>query len=861
MSSSPFISNLQVLPLCLIFALCLFDAAITTTTMATSIDDEAKALHNSQWWNDISPVSNISNHCEWTEITCDANARIVQIDIFNTLNVGDKFGKMNFTAFPNLVYLRLVAIGLSGIIPSEIGMLSKLTHLDLSYNYLTGELPVHFSNLTQLVSLEIGHNSIDGVIPDQLIKSLKKLSILDLSDNNFNGSIPWSIGEMTNLTQLILNANSITGRLPSSLCNLTELEKLGVSENQVYGIIPSEIGMLSKLTHLDLSHNYLTGELPVCFSNVTQLVTLDMSNNHIDGVIPYQLKNLKKLSMLDLCYNNFSGSIPWSIGEMTNLTQLNLKANSISGKLPSSLCNLTDLESLRVSENQIGGLIPLEIENLKKLETLDLSRNNLIGSIPSTIGHLTKLKFLDLHRNQINGEIPTGLYFLSSLNLNYNNLTGNIDAELARVFNLDLSHNFLSGQIPVEFCHRSDISIIFLGNEELNNEISIFYSKCHTPSTPITTLGTSSSSTNFHPLKIILPITSLLVILFVAVLIVSRYKMKNKSKYEETVAMDGDMLSIWNYDGKIAFEDIIEATEDFDLRYCIGTGAYGSVYKAQLPSGKIVALKKLHRLESQDPSFDKSFRNEAKMLSEIRHRNIVKLHGFCLHKRCMFLVYEYMERGNLFYALSNDSDASELSWNKRVNIVKGIAHGLSYMHHDCTPTIIHRDITSNNILLNTELEAFISDFGTARFLDPNTSNQTLLVGTHGYIAPELAYTMVVTEKCDVYSFGVVALETMMGRHPGDLISHLSASSARNIMLKDILDQRLPLPSHQRIGTDVILVVTLALACLNSKPKSRPSMHQVAQELLFHRQSLANDFDKISIQQLMNQEAYPVTHTQ
>ena len=123
------------------------------------------------------------------------------------------------------------------------------------------------------------------------------------------------------------------------------------------------------------------------------------------------------------------------------------------------------------------------------------------------------------------------------------------------------------------------------------------------------------------------------------------------------------------------------------------------------------------------------------MMTEIRHRNIVKLHGYCLHKRCMVLIYEYMERGSLFYVLNNDVEAVELDWTKRVNIIKGISHAISYMHHDCISTIVHRDISSNNILLNSELEAFVSDFGTARILDPNSSNQTLVAGTYGYIAP------------------------------------------------------------------------------------------------------------------------------
>ncbi|XP_028091985.1 MDIS1-interacting receptor like kinase 2-like [Camellia sinensis] len=236
---------------------------------------------------------------------------------------------------------------------------------------------------------------------------------------------------------------------------------------------------------------------------------------------------------------------------------------------------------------------------------------------------------------------------------------------------------------------------------------------------------------------------------------------------------NGDIRSIWNYDGRIAYEDIIKVTDNFDIRHCIETGGYGSVYRAQLPSGKVIALKKLHRLEAEEPAFDKSFRNEVQMLTNVRHRNIIKLYAFCLHNKCMFLVYEYMERGSLFCSLRTDTNAVKLGWTLRVNIVKAIAHALSYLHHDYTPPIVHRDLSSNNILLNSKLEAFVSDFGTARLLHPDSSNQTVIAGINGYIAPEFAYIMVVTEKCDAFSFGVLALETIMGRHPGYLESRES----------------------------------------------------------------------------------------
>ncbi|WKA04583.1 hypothetical protein VitviT2T_022604 [Vitis vinifera] len=321
---------------------------------------------------------------------------------------------------------------------------------------------------------------------------------------------------------------------------------------------------------------------------------------------------------------------------------------------------------------------------------------------------------------------------------------------------------------------------------------------------------------------------------------------------EAAAPRHGDLFSIWGFDGRLVYEDIIKATKDFDIKYCIGAGGSSRVYKAQLPDGNVVALKKLHHLEIEEPAYIKSFKTEVQILSAIRHRDIVKLHGFCQHKKAMFLIYDYKERGNLCNMLRNEVGAVELDWIKRVNVVKSIAHALSYMHHDCNTPIIHRDISSNNILLDSELKAFVSDFGTAKLIYPNSSNQTLLAGTYGYIAPELAYTLVVTEKCDVYSFGVVALETMMGKHPKELIT-LPPSSAQSIMLGDILDARLSPPADLRVLKDVIPVVRMALKCIDSNLQSRPTMQHVSGALLAHSPFPKVPFHEISLWHLMNQD--------
>ncbi|KAJ9183005.1 hypothetical protein P3X46_006927 [Hevea brasiliensis] len=465
---------------------------------------------------------------------------------------------------------------------------------------------------------------------------------------------------------------------------------------------------------------------------------------------------------------------------------------------------------------------------------LNLSHNLFSGEIPATIGNLQLLVYLDLSHNNLSGQIP------------------NSSACLANFSYIDLQGNYFTDPIPQ--CLNSNARQ-FLGCNNLKCQGNYDdLQPCFRP---------RKVSRVLRYLGICLSIGKFIAFLVLGLFLLSRcpqHKAKNFDQEIKTVK-NGDMFSIWNFDGRIAFEDIIAATEDFDIRYCIGTGSYGSVYKAQLPRGKVVALKKLHRLEAEEPSFDECFKNEVKLLTKIRHKNIVKLHGFCLFKRSMFLVYEYLERGSLFSILRNDDEAVELDWTKRISIVEAMGQALSYMHHDCATPIVHRDISSNKILLNSELWGSVSNFGVARFLHPDSSNRTIVGGTCGYIAPELACTMAVTEKCDVYGFGVVALEILMGKHPGELLLLSSSSCIQNIMLNEILDPR-PVPPRSRIlAQDVIFVATIAFACLHSNPKFRPAMKFVSQEFLSQRRPPADPVHSISVLELKQQNIYITGETE
>ncbi|CBI36565.3 unnamed protein product, partial [Vitis vinifera] len=399
---------------------------------------------------------------------------------------------------------------------------------------------------------------------------------------------------------------------------------------------------------------------------------------------------------------------------------------------------------------------------------------------------------------------------------------------------VDISYNQLEGPLPNIKAFRE------ASFEALRNNSGL----CGTAAVLMVCISSieNKASEKDHKIVIliIILISSILFLLFVFVglyfLLCRRVRFR-KHKSRETSCED--LFAIWGHDGEMLYEDIIKVTEEFNSKYCIGGGGYGTVYKAELPTGRVVAVKKLHPQQDGGMADLKAFTAEIRALTEMRHRNIVKLYGFCSHAEHTFLIYEFMEKGSLRHVLSNEEEALELDWSMRLNIVKGVAEALSYMHHDCSPPIIHRDISSSNVLLDSEYEGHVSDFGTARLLKPDSSNWTSFAGTFGYTAPELAYTLEVNDKTDVFSFGVVTLEVLVGRHPGDLISYLSSLSLSSSsqssstsyfsLLKDVLDPRLSPPTDQ-VVEDVVFAMKLAFACLHANPKSRPTMRQVSQAL-------------------------------
>ncbi|KAL4386504.1 hypothetical protein GQ457_09G026580 [Hibiscus cannabinus] len=783
---------------------------------------------------------------------------------------------------------------ISGSIPQEVGMLKSLESLYLAYNSISGTIPASIGNMTSLSTLSLDDNMFSGSIPQE-VGMLKSLNSLSLANNSISGTIPASIGNLTSLSALFLGRNSLSGHIPRTYSNFTDFQ---LSDNHLTGPLPENLCLGGVLTRLGVINNNLSGPIPSSLRDCKSLIRVRLEGNHFTGNISDAFGIYPNLVHIGLSHNNFFGEVSPKWGQCPNLTSLRISSNNISGKIPIELTHATQLGELDLSSNHLIGEIPKELGALKMISRLLLSGNQLSGKIPSEIGLLSNLEQLKLASNNLSGPIPDQLgncLKLFHLNLSMNNLGQSIPSSISDVFalqSLDLSQNSLIGSIPQEFGKLQSLEILNLFHNRLNGSIPKAFNDLHGLSIVDISFNQLEGSipdlkafheasfdalrdnkalcgnaTGLKPCilpsrdnhirgrraKVILlamiPLFCGLLLLFI--LASSLLTCCNKTptrKSEPREEPHGDIFTVLGLNGRILHDSIIEATEDFCSDYCIGSGGYGTVYKAKLPTGQVVAVKKLHQSEESLLLNNlKAFESEIVALLEIRHRNIVKMYGFCSHPKHSFLVYELVERGSLRMILTNNEEAKELDWTKRLNVVKGLANALSYMHHDHSQPIVHRDISSNNVLLDSDYEARVSDFGTARILKPDSSNWTSLAGTYGYIAPELAYTMRVDEKCDVYSFGVVTIEIFMGKHPGDLLSYLSSSTHvpndQQVLIKDVIDHRLSPPQSQA-EKDVVTATKVAFACLNGNPQLRPTMQQVAEALSRQPLPLTSPFSAI-----------------
>ncbi|KAL3632262.1 hypothetical protein CASFOL_025246 [Castilleja foliolosa] len=276
--------------------------------------------------------------------------------------------------------------------------------------------------------------------------------------------------------------------------------------------------------------------------------------------------------------------------------------------------------------------------------------------------------------------------------------------------------------------------------------------------------------------------------------------------------------------------DLEIATNRFSSEYVIGEGGYGVVYRGRLVNGSDVAVKKLLNNLGQA---EKEFRVEVEAIGHVRHKNLVRLLGYCMEGVQRMLVYEYVNNGNLEQWLHGAMrEHGVLTWEARMKVLLGTAKALAYLHEAIEPKVIHRDIKSSNILIDDEFNAKVSDFGLAKLLESGESHiTTRVMGTFGYVAPEYANSGLLNEKSDVYSFGVLLLESVTGRDPIDygrpanevnLVEWLKVMVG-NRRAEEVVDPNLEVKPATRALKRALLV---ALRCVDPDSEKRPKMSQV-----------------------------------
>ncbi|CAL4889844.1 unnamed protein product [Urochloa decumbens] len=743
------------------------------------------------------------------------------------------------TYFPSLEVLDVYNNNLFGPLPPLGRSNARLRHLHLGGNFFLGSIPEAYGDMEGLEYLSLNGNSLSGRVPPSLSR-LKKLRQVYLGYyNSFDGGIPAEFGELDALVLLDMAGCSLTGPIPPELGRLTLLQTLYLQWNKLSGEIPAQLGNLKSLVNIDISFNDLTGQIPASFAGLTRLKLLHLFVNHLQGVIPESLGELAALEDLQVGSNNLSGGLPANLGKNTRLLRLDVSGNQLTGAIPPHLCAGRRLQTMYLMENWLSGSIPEDLGNCKTLIVICLNSNLLNGSIPPELSHSESLLMLDLSRNHLTGEIPTvitNLKGLKKLNLSRNSISGKLPLEIrhmASLTSLDVSYNNLSGCVS-----RSQLQGVFAASETTGfkgnpglcvERVTAASCSCQQRS--------RGRGKNMRMLPWLVPTIIAVVVTMAMAMFLWLWCHRRAVRWRRPASWK--MTLFQNMD--LEMDDVLGCLREENI---VGRGGAGTVYRCATRGGTEVAVK---RLPGPVPRRrrDHGFRAEVTTLGGVRHRNIVRLLGFATGAEGNLLLYEYMPAGSLGAVLHGDrgTGAAALGWGARLRVATEAARALCYLHHECSPRILHRDVKSNNILLDAAMEAHVADFGLAKFLRRGASGSgsgavaaeecvSAVAGTFGYIAPEYAYTLRVDEKTDVYSFGVVLLELVTGRRPlGDFGDEIDLVHwARSTVPRSLDDTAVLAVADPRLPPEPAAVIArlfrVGMSCVRESSQARPTMREV-----------------------------------
>ncbi|KAJ6409744.1 hypothetical protein OIU84_009275 [Salix udensis] len=634
-------------------------------------------------------------------------------------------------------------------------------------------------NLTRLKSFNASGFYLPGSIPGWFGQRLVSLQALDLSSCLISNAIPGSLGNLTGLTGLYLHGNNFTGMIPSSL------------------------GQLVGLSVLDLSSNMLTGSIPGSFGSLQNLTTLDLSMNFLFGSVPPGIGMLSKLQYLNLSSNDLTSSIPAQLGDLSNLVDLDLSFNSLSGSLPAELRGLRNLQRMLIGDqfsNGFSGAVPDVLWSMPRLRLLDISGNNFTGMLSNA----------SLNTNTT----------IAELNASQNLFYGDLTPLLRRFSFVDLSGNYFKGRVPDYVSDNASLVSNCLRN--FSNQRSLldctsFYTEKGLVldgfGLPNSTQPPAREDSGRSNRKVIIlasvsggfVLILLLVILIVLLLFCIR---KTGNATQRGVGVDpatpvpsgsslpppGVSFDFSSLGDIYTYQQLLLATSDFSDVNLIKHGHSGDLYKGISESGIPVVIKKIDL---------QSHRKEAKTNSE--------------------------------------DGLKSLDWITRLKIAIGAAEGLSYLHHECTPPIVHRDVQASSILLDDKFEVRLESLSEVCTEEGDTQHsritrflrlpQSLEQGTSGSLTTTCTY--------DVYCFGKVLLELVTGK--------LGISASSDAQLKVFSEQILPYISIYDKGLvmkivdpsliidedlleEVWAMAIVARSCLNPKPSRRPLMRYILMAL-------------------------------
>ncbi|XP_024197730.1 probable LRR receptor-like serine/threonine-protein kinase At1g53430 isoform X2 [Rosa chinensis] len=794
----------------------------------------------------------------------------------------------------SLFYVSLSNNQLTGPIPKSLGNLTFANTIDLHGNFLNASIPASLGAVTFLKSLTLGSNSITGTLPKSFA-NLTSLKTFSVSGNYLSGPFPDFIANWTSITELYLNGNNFHGKIPAGIFNLSDLRILAISDVEdshfqfppstqvtssfsililrncsITGQIPYYIGNMSSLSNLDLSFNSLTGSIPDSLKNL-DLSYLSFSNNMLTGEVPNWIQNAV-WSKMDLSYNNFS--------KLTFKPSTKLDLNLFSCCCNSSTCLPDTMDPTRIKEKYC----PPEKPNYHSLfincgggETFDIVDGNVYdqdndtsqfylspkgnwarSSAGSTVDQndvSNSSMYLKSVRCGLSSEAPLydrartspvslkyygfclrgGKY---SVTLHFAEIIEEEDNDYRstnkRVFDVYIQgerklkdFNIMDKAGGPNNVYQENFTAVNVNDSTL--EIHFYSAGEGLDQGPLISAISVTPEYKLHkqlsPLHIAL-ITVASIIVFVLLLLLFAWMMG-------WLGTDHLQEIDIGLEKPVTLKQLKDATRNFSQRNEIGQGGFGTVYKAEV-QGKIVAVKKL---SSHSEERIIQLKNEFYNLKSMSQENLVQLLDVYNTKGLHLLIYEYMQNKSLAHALFDPKSKLKLDWEARFNICLGIARGLVYLHEHPRLKMVHRDIKSANILLDGNLKAKISDFGLASLYTEDDQFRFIKVEMpEGYMAPEYVRG-VVTSKADVYSFGVVILETVSGRknagHKRDgqeteFLLDTACDLQRKGKLVDLVDKTL---SNKYDAKQAIIILNLAVKCINISPTLRPTMSEVVSVLV------------------------------